>query len=418
MTDLAALWTELEARGATAAGRSIVGLFVAEPQRLEQMARDAAGLRLDLSKQAWSLDDLGCALRLVERAGLPAARTRLFAGERINVSENRAALHMALRAPPGAAYAAAGVVVSSDVEATRAKMKAFAHAVTSGEVRGSTGKPFRNIIHIGIGGSDLGPRLVWEALKPINAPITLRFVANVDPTELAFALEGLDPAETLVTVVSKSFTTQETLTNAQAARCWLRSALGPNGEAHLVAVSAAPNEAQAFGVPEEQVFSFWDWVGGRYSLWSAVGLSCAIALGYDRFERLLAGAYAMDQHFQSAPLETNLPVRLALAHIFNRNAMGRPLRAVIPYAQRLALFPAYLQQLEMESNGKGVNKEGLPVRHATAAAVFGDAGTNGQHAFFQALHQGTDIIPVDFIAVREPGESPRTHASPHRPWQR
>ena len=410
MIDPAALWTEFEARGAAAAGRSITGLFAAEPGRLGQLACDAAGLRLDLSKQAWSLEDFACGLRLAEESGLVAARERLFAGEKINLSEDRAALHMALRAPVGAAYAVGGVAVSADVEATRSRIKAFADGVKSGDIAGSTGKPFRNIIHIGIGGSDLGPRLVWEALRPRVAPIVLRFVANVDPSELAFALTGLDPAETLVIVVSKSFTTQETLTNALAARAWLRGALGKAGDCQLVAVSAAPNLAEAFGVPADQVFAFWDWVGGRYSLWSAVGLSCAITLGYEVFEALLAGAHVMDQHFQSAPLEASLPVRLALAHVFNRDAMGRPMRAVIPYAQRLALLPSFLQQLEMESNGKGVTAEGLPVSHATAAAVFGDAGTNGQHAFFQALHQGTDIIPVDFIAVRDPGDGdPAAH---------
>ncbi|MDB5419857.1 MAG: pgi, partial [Phenylobacterium sp.] len=209
------------------------------------------------------------------------------------------------------------------------------------------------------------------------------------------------PAETLVVVVSKTFTTLETLTNAETARAWLRAALGPAADAQLVAVSAAPDRAQAFGVPADQVFAFWDWVGGRYSLWSAVGLSCAVALGFETFERLLAGAAAMDAHFTSAPLEANAPVLLALAHIFNRDGLGRPIRAVVPYAQRLRLLPAFLQQLEMESNGKRVDALGRPVAHPTAAAVFGDAGTNGQHAFFQLLHQGTDIIPVDILAVRQ-----------------
>ncbi|MDE2486250.1 MAG: glucose-6-phosphate isomerase, partial [Alphaproteobacteria bacterium] len=280
--------------------------------------------------------------------------------------------------------------------------RAFADDVRSGKRRGATGQPFNAILHIGIGGSDLGPRLVWEALKPLVPQIDLRFAANVDPAELAAALSGLNPAETLVVVVSKTFTTLETLTNAQAARAWLRAALGERADAHLVAVSAAPDKARDFGVPSGQVFAFWDWVGGRYSLWSAVGLSCAVALGFDVFERLLAGAREMDQHFRSAPLEANAPVLLALAHVFNRNGMGRPMRAVVPYAQRLRLFPDFLQQLEMESNGKRVDAEGRPVAHATAAAVFGDAGTNGQHAFFQLLHQGTDVIPVDILAIGEP----------------
>jgi glucose-6-phosphate isomerase len=330
-----------------------------------------------------------------------AARSRLFAGEAVNASEHRAVLHMALRAPNGAAFRADGAPVSADVEATRSRMRAFATAVRSGELKSAAGRPFRAILHIGIGGSDLGPRLIWEALRPLDPAIELRFVANVDPVEMAAALVGLDPAETLVVVVSKTFTTQETLTNAKAARAWLRAALGSAGDSHLVAVSAAPQVAQAFGVPAEQVFAFWDWVGGRYSLWSAVGLSCATALGYEVFEGLLAGAAAMDRHFLEAPLAANAPVLLALAHIFNRNGMGRPVRAVVPYAQRLRLFPAFLQQLEMESNGKRVDIRGAALPRASAAAVFGDAGTNGQHAFFQLLHQGTDIIPVDIVAVAE-----------------
>jgi glucose-6-phosphate isomerase len=230
-------------------------------------------------------------------------------------------------------------------------------------------------------------------------------VANVDPAELAQALTGLDPAETMVVTVSKTFTTLETLTNAEAARAWLRGGLGEDSaDAHLAAVSAAPEKAQAFGVAPDRVFAFWDWVGGRYSLWSAVGLSCAAALGFDVFARLLAGARAMDSHFAEAPLERNAPVLLALAHVFNRNGLGRPMRAVVPYAQRLRLFAAFLQQLEMESNGKRVDAQGRPLKRATAAAVFGDAGTNGQHAFFQLLHQGTDVIPLDIVAVHEGSE--------------
>jgi len=234
--------------------------------------------------------------------------------------------------------------------------------------------------------------------------LDLRFAANVDPAELAQALTGLDPAETLLVIVSKTFTTLETLANAEAARAWLRAKLGAGADAHLAAVSAAPQKAQAFGVAPDRVFAFWDWVGGRYSLWSAVGLSCATALGFDVFERLLAGARAMDAHFAEAPLDANAPVLLALAHVFNRNGLDRPIRAVVPYAQRLRLFAAFLQQLEMESNGKRVDAQGRPLRRATAAAVFGDAGTNGQHAFFQMLHQGTEVIPVDIVAVRHGSE--------------
>ena len=400
MSKTDAAWSRLEAAAAGAKGRRIAALFDAEPPRLERLILSAACLDLDLSKQPWSLGDLEACLDLARAAGVEAARGRLFAGEAVNTSEGRAALHMALRAPKGSAFKAQGEPVSAEIDAMRVRMAAFAGAIRSGALKGATGKPFRAVVHIGIGGSDFGPRLVWEALRPVAPQIELRFVANVDPAELALVLQGLDPAQTLVVVVSKTFTTQETMTNATAARDWLRAALGEAADAQLVAVSAAPDVAQAFGVPADQVFGFRDWVGGRYSVWSAVGLSCVIGLGAEAFEGLLAGAAAMDAHFQAAPLADNAPVLLALAHIFNRNGLGRPVRAVVPYAQRLHLLPNFLQQLEMESNGKQVTDQGRPVARATAAAVFGDAGANVQHAFFQLMHQGTDVIPVDFIAVR------------------
>jgi glucose-6-phosphate isomerase len=401
LTDLTAAWGRLLQTAAGADDRRIVSLFDAEPDRLARLNLEAAGLELDLSKQPWSLADLDVALGLATAGGVEAARDRLFAGETVNASEGRAALHMALRAPKGSDFKAQGEPVSAEIDATRARMAAFADKVRSGTLTGATGKPFRSVVHIGIGGSDFGPRLVWEALRPAAPPIELRFAANVDPAEMALALAGLDPAETLVVVVSKTFTTQETMTNAQTARGWLRAALGSQGDAHLVAVSTALDLVAAFGVSAEQVFGFRDWVGGRYSVWSAVGLSCVIGLGPEAFERLLAGAAAMDDHFRKAPPAANAPVLLALAHIFNRNGMGRPVRAVVPYAQRLHLLPNFLQQLEMESNGKRVTADGHPVSHATAAVVFGDAGTNVQHAFFQLMHQGTDVIPADIIAVRE-----------------
>ena len=404
MTDLTAAWARLNQAAAAAKDRRIVSLFDAEPDRLARLTLAAAGLELDLSKEPWSLEDAEAALALAAAADVEAARGRLFAGETVNASEGRAALHMALRAPKGADFHAQGEPVSAEVEANRARMLDFATRVRAGAVKGATGRPFRSIVHIGIGGSDFGPRLVWEALRPVGSVIDVRFIANVDPAEAAFALEGLDPAQTLVIVVSKTFTTQETMTNAHTVRAWLRAALGPAGDAQLVAVSTALDEVAEFGVPSEQVFGFHDWVGGRYSVWSAVGLSCAIGLGPEAFERLLAGAAAMDDHFCSAPLNENAPVLLALAHVFNRNGMGRPVRAIVPYAQRLHLLPNFLQQLEMESNGKRVTADGRPVAHETAAAVFGDAGTNVQHAFFQLMHQGTDVIPVDIIAAREASE--------------
>ena len=404
MTEIESAWSRLDAAGAVEA--RIAELFGREPGRLQAMTLDAAGLHLDLSKQAWTQAALEAALALAAAADVEAARGRLFAGDPINVTEDRAVMHPALRAPDGARFAAKGEPVSGEVEHSRAAMRAFATAVRAGEARGATGKPFRAVVHIGIGGSDLGPRLLWEALRPLDEPIQLRFAANVDGFEIAQALHGLDPAETLVVAVSKTFTTQETMANATAARDWLRSALGPGGDAHLIAVSAAPGAAQAFGVASDRIFAFADWVGGRYSLWSAVGLSCAIGLGWDRFQALLGGAAAMDAHFLQAPLERNAPVLLALAHVFNRNGLHRPARAVIPYAQRLRLLPAFLQQLEMESNGKRVRTDGSPVARSTAAAVFGEPGTSAQHAFFQQLHQGPDVIPVDFIAVARSGEGP------------
>ncbi|MDP1617121.1 glucose-6-phosphate isomerase [Phenylobacterium sp.] len=401
MSDLDAAWRRLRAAGAAAAARSISGLFEAEPDRLDRLSLQAAGLYLDLSKQPWSAKDLALALDLAQAAGVEAARERLFAGETANPSEGRAALHMALRAPRGADFAAQGEPVSREVEATREAMAAFARAIRSGERAGADGRRFKAIVHIGIGGSDFGPRLVWEALRAPDPDIELRFIANVDPADSAQALSGLDPAETLVVVVSKTFTTQETMANALIARDWLRNALGTDGDAHLVAVSAAPDVAKGFGVRGDQIFGFRDWVGGRYSVWSSVGLSCAIALGPDVFEALLAGGAAMDDHFRLAPLASNAPVLLALAHVFNRNAMDRPVRAVVPYAQRLRLLPNFLQQLEMESNGKRTRTDGRPVTQATAAAVFGDAGTNVQHAFFQLMHQGSDVIPADILAVAQ-----------------
>lgn len=400
MSETEAAWGRLDAAAGLARHRRIVGLFDVEPERLARLSLSAAGLDLDLSKEPWSLSDLETCLELAEVRGVESQRARLFAGEAVNTSEARAALHMALRAAKGARFKAQGEPVSEEVEAMRERMATFARALRSGALKGASGKPFRTVLHIGIGGSDFGPRLVWEALRPAAPAIEVRFVANVDPADLMGAIQGLDPAETLVVVVSKTFTTQETMTNAYAARDWLRAKLGRGADAQLVAVSAAPSEAQAFGVPANQVFGFRDWVGGRYSVWSAVGLSCVIGLGPEAFEDLLAGAAAMDAHFQSAPLRVNAPVLLALAHVFNRNGLARPVRAVVPYAQQLHLLPNFLQQLEMESNGKRVTANGAPVARSTAAAVFGDAGTNVQHAFFQLMHQGTDVIPVDFIAVK------------------
>ncbi|MES2033161.1 MAG: glucose-6-phosphate isomerase [Pseudomonadota bacterium] len=406
MTDTTSAWTALEAAAKADAKTRIVDLFKAEPDRLTRLSVEVAGLSLDLSKQPWSQAGLDAALALASAAGVEARRERLFAGEAVNVTESRAALHMALRAPDGARFEALGKPASQGVESVRRAMKTFVGDVRTGIFRGATGKAFTDVVHIGIGGSDLGPRMVWRALRPLERKIDLRFVGNVDPADIAQALTGLDAETTLVVIVSKTFTTQETMANAGAAKAWLRDALGEAGDGHLVACSTNVEGCAAFGIPEERVFGFEDWVGGRYSTWSSVGLSCAIGLGWEAFAQLLAGAAAMDDHFRSAPLDRNAPVLLALAHIFNRNGLGRPARVVEPYAERLGLLPSYLQQLEMESNGKRVTETGQPVAHATATAVFGNSGTNDQHAFFQMLHLGTDVIPVDFVAVAKGDEGP------------
>jgi len=406
MTDTAAAWTALEAAAKADARTRIVDLFAAEPDRLSRLTVEAAGLSVDLSKQPWSKAGFEAALALARVGGVEARRARLFAGEAVNVTEKRAALHMALRAPDGADFHAVGKPVSKGVEAVRKAMKAFVGDVRTGVFRGATGQAFTDVVHIGIGGSDLGPRMVWRALRPLDRKIDLRFVGNVDPADIAGALTGLDAATTLVVIVSKTFTTQETMANAAAAKAWLHEALGEAGDGHLVACSTNLEACATFGIPEERVFGFEDWVGGRYSAWSSVGLSCAIGLGWEAFEQLLAGGAAMDDHFRTAALDRNAPVLLALAHMFNRNGLGRPVRVVEPYAERLGLLASYLQQLEMESNGKRVTQAGAPVAHATATAVFGNAGTNDQHAFFQMLHQGTDVIPVDFVAVATGDEGP------------
>jgi glucose-6-phosphate isomerase len=406
MPDPSEAWRALEADAQAAQNRSILDLFEAESGRLEGLTVEAAGLLVDLSKQPWSMAGFVAAVVLARLGGVEQKRTELFSGAPINTSEDRAVMHPALRAARGADFWAKGEAISSEVEEVRAAIKAYADKIRSGEIRGATGAPFRAIVHIGIGGSDLGPRLLWEALKPLNPEITLRFAANVDGSDIAQALEGLDPATTLVTVVSKTFTTQETMANANAARDWLRGALGAEGDKHLLAVSANPEAVADFGIDTGRLFPFRDWVGGRYSIWSAVGLSCAIALGSDVFEAFLEGGAAMDAHFLKAPLERNAPVLLALSQVFNRNGMGRAARAVIPYSQRLRLLPPFLQQLEMESNGKQVTPAGQPVQRATSPVVFGEPGTNAQHAFFQMLHQGTDVIPVEFIGVAHNHEGP------------
>jgi glucose-6-phosphate isomerase len=377
----------------------IIDWFDREPDRLGRMTLDAAGLLLDLSKQPWSQAGLAAALDLARAADVEGRRAALFGGEVVNPTEERAVLHPALRAPDGAVFAALGEPVSHEVEAVREAMAEFAEDVRTARETGTGGRPFEAVVHIGIGGSDLGPRLVWDALRPVEPTLDLRFVANIDPREMAEALAGLDPEATLVVVVSKTFTTQETLANAELVRDWLKTAVpAKHLGRHLVGVTAAPERAEAFGCG--RTFAFRNWVGGRYSLWSAVGLSCAVGLGWDVFSEMLEGAAEMDAHFRTAPLDRNAPVLLALAQIFNVAGLDRTARTVAPYAHGLRRLPAFLQQLEMESNGKGVTLDGAPVA-VSGPIVFGEPGTNGQHAFFQQLHQGPQIVPAEFVVVRD-----------------
>jgi glucose-6-phosphate isomerase len=398
-----AAWTAFDQAAAEAASARIVDQFAADPDRLARMSVEAAGLYLDLSKQSWTEAAFDACLDLAKASDVEGRRAALFAGEAVNLTEGRAVLHPALRAAPGADFKALGEPVSAEVDAVRADMKAYADAVRSGAEAGATGKTFEAIVHVGIGGSDLGPRVVWDALRPLDPAIDLRFVANIDPRDMAEALTGLDPETTLVVVVSKTFTTQETLANAEAAKAWLAASLPAEGMTrHFIGVTAAPDKAAAFGCG--RTFAFRDWVGGRYSLWSAVSLSCGIALGWDVFERMLAGAAEMDAHFVSAPLERNGPILLALAQVFNVDGLNRPARTVAPYAHALRRLPSFLQQLEMESNGKRVHRDGTPVTRQTCPVVFGEPGTNGQHAFFQQIHQGPEVVPAEFVIVA------RTHA--------
>jgi glucose-6-phosphate isomerase len=398
-----AAWTAFDQAAAEAASARIVDQFAADPDRLARMSVEAAGLYLDLSKQSWTKAAFDACLDLARASDVEGRRAALFAGEAVNLTEGRAVLHPALRAAPGADFKALGEPVSAEVDAVRADMKAYADAVRSGAEAGATGKTFEAIVHVGIGGSDLGPRVVWDALRPLDPAIDLRFVANIDPRDMAEALTGLNPETTLVVVVSKTFTTQETLANAEAAKAWLAASLPAEGMTkHFIGVTAAPEKAAAFGCG--RTFAFRDWVGGRYSLWSAVSLSCGIALGWDVFEQMLAGAAAMDEHFVSAPLERNAPILLALAQVFNVDGLNRPARTVAPYAHALRRLPSFLQQLEMESNGKRVHRDGTPVTRQTCPVVFGEPGTNGQHAFFQQIHQGPELVPAEFVIVA------KTHA--------
>jgi len=369
--------------------------LAAEPHRFRDFSVVWQDWLLDLSRQRVTRETLALLLDLARTLRLEQRIAAMFAGDLINVTEGRAALHTALRS----AFAG-GPAIQAEVRAARAQLAAFAAAVRGGELRGCTGRPFKHVINIGIGGSDLGPFLVCDALRhEWSGGITPHFVSNVDRTQLDDLMRSVDPAEVLVVVCSKTFTTLETQSNAHAARDWLVAALGPTATAaHFVAVSTNAEAMDAFGIAPDRRFTMWDWVGGRYSVWSAVGLIAELVIGTERFEEFLAGASSVDAHFRGTPLEVNLPVLIGLVAAWNRSFLGLPTLAVLPYDQRLARLPAYLQQLEMESNGKSVTLDGTPVDCATAPVVWGEPASNAQHSFFQMLHQGTPTAALDFIA--------------------
>lgn len=390
--------------------------FAADPARAEKFSFTADELHVDLSKNLITSETVELLLKLAEEVKLEQAREAMFSGKHINVTEDRAVLHTALRRPEGytPALTVDGQDVDADVHAVLQKIYAFAERVRNGEWTGVTGKRIETVVNIGIGGSDLGPVMVYEALKPYaDAGITARFISNIDPTDVAEKVSDLDPETTLFIVASKTFGTLETLTNARVAREWLLSALAEAGalegkeasEAvakHFVAVSTALDKVAAFGIDPENAFGFWDWVGGRYSVDSAIGTSLAIVFGPKVFADFLAGFHAMDEHFRTAPLAQNVPVLMGLLNVWNVNFLGAETHAVLPYDQYLHRFPAYLQQLTMESNGKSVRADGSFVNYATGEVFWGEPGTNGQHAFYQLIHQGTRLIPADFLAFANP----------------
>ncbi len=404
-------WNALLAHHAQVGATHLRALFSADAARVGRMSFRAAGIEADLSKHRATATTFELLVALAHDREVEARRDAMFSGERINTTEGRAALHVALRMPRGRSLVVDGRDVVRDVHEVLDRMAAFCERVRTGAWRGATGLPIRNVVNIGIGGSDLGPAMCHLALRPFTRrELTVRFVSNVDGTDLLEAARDLDPAETLVIVSSKTFTTIETMTNARTAREWVVGALGDEAVgSHFVAVSTNLAEVAAFGIDPANAFGFWDWVGGRYSLDSAIGLSTMLAIGPERFGELLAGFHALDEHFGETTLEGNLPVLLGLLSIWYRGCFGTQTHAVLPYDQSLARFPAYLQQLVMESNGKRVTLEGAPVGVATAPVVWGEPGTNGQHSFYQLLHQGTTLVPVDLIVVAQPQHDLRHH---------
>ncbi|HHH89687.1 MAG TPA: glucose-6-phosphate isomerase [Aliiroseovarius sp.] len=399
MSGAGAVWEKLDQLAAAARARRILNLFDA-PDRAGKFSARADGLLFDYSKTSMDAAARAVLIGLTDATGLAERRDAMFAGDRINETEDRAVLHVALRAPETSDVATPAI--RAQVAATLARMADFADGIRAGAIRPPGGARFTDVINIGIGGSDLGPAMATRALAPYHDGPRLHFVANVDSAAFTDATRTLSPARTLVIVASKTFTTQETMTNARTAFDWLAAAVGDDraGE-HLVALSSAADKAALWGIGPDRVFGFADWVGGRYSLWGPIGLSLMLAIGPGNFRAMLDGGHAMDQHFRTAPAPENLPVLLALTGLWHRQVLGYPTRAVIPYEERLARLPAYLQQLEMESNGKSLRLDGSPLDRPSAPVVWGEPGTNGQHAFFQQLHQGTDVVPVEFLLGRQ-----------------
>ncbi|MFC4426098.1 glucose-6-phosphate isomerase [Deinococcus navajonensis] len=416
LTETAA-WQALQAHFESVRHVHLRDLFAADPQRGERLSAEGAGLYLDYSKHRVTDETLELLLDLARSRQLEARRDAMLSGEKINATEGRAVLHTALRAPRGQEILVDGRNVVPEVHEVLDRMAAFAEQIREGQWLGQTGRPIRAVVNIGIGGSDLGPVMAYEALKHYaQRDLTMRFVSNVDGTDLVEKTRDLNPEETLFIVSSKTFTTQETMANAQSARAWLLAALGDDAAVarHFVAVSTNAEAVQKFGIDTANMFGFWDWVGGRYSMDSAIGLSLMLAIGPEGFRELLAGFHAMDEHFASAPLKANLPVLMALLGVWYNNFFDAQTLAVLPYDQYLAYFPAYLQQLDMESNGKHVTLDGHEVAYQTGPVVWGQPGTNGQHAFYQLIHQGTKLIPCDFIAFAQTLNSlPLPGGAPH-----
>lgn len=404
------IWAKLAEHHQDTQARPLRALFAEDSARFTDFSARLDDLLLDYSKTAVTAQTRALLLELAEATGVAGQRDAMFAGEAINTTEKRAVLHTALRAPKSHSVLVDGQDVMPAIHETLDRLAAFADGVRGGRIAASDGAPFTDVVNIGIGGSDLGPVMVTLALAPYHDGPRLHYVSNVDSAHIADTLARLDPARTLFIVASKTFTTVETMTNAATARRWIAAALGEAAVgAHFAAVSTALDKVAAFGIAPDRVFGFWDWVGGRYSVWSAIGLPVMIAVGPTHFRAFLAGAHAMDEHFRTAPLAHNLPVLLGLIGIWHRDICNYPARAILPYDQRLLRLPAYLQQLDMESNGKRVRKDGSPVERPSGPLVWGEPGTNGQHAFYQLIHQGTDTIPCEFMVAAEGHEPELAH---------